>query len=219
MSDAAAALSRWEHAYQRFETPEEEVRKFTARLRSIGADRWDKSWSVVEVCSGRGNGLAAWRRIGFRRVYGVDLSPTLVSVCQPSGCCAVGDVRQLPVSPGSVDVVAVQGGLHHLSGLPDLERALEQMRTIVRPGGRIVVVEPWNTPFLKLVHWVTRRRLARRMSPKVDALAAMIEEERTTYEAWLSAPKPILGILKRGIVPLVLRHRWGKLVLVGERRA
>jgi ubiquinone/menaquinone biosynthesis C-methylase UbiE len=213
---AAATPTRWEQAYQRFETPEEEIHKFTARLRDVGAHEWDRSSSVVEVCSGRGNGLAAWRRLGFDRVYGVDLSLALVATGRPAGCCALGDARMLPVLTSSVDVVVIQGGLHHLDGFADIERALDEMSRILRPGGRVVIVEPWNTPFLMFVHWVTRRRLARAFAPKIDALATMIEEERATYEAWLSAPVPILAALRSRFVPILMRRRRGKLVLLGR---
>jgi len=49
----------WEKAYQRFETPGQEQRKFRSRLRSLGVHRWSRTSSVLEICSGRGNGLIA----------------------------------------------------------------------------------------------------------------------------------------------------------------
>ena len=38
----STAPNRWERAYQAFQTPEQELNKFVERLRSIGADRWDR---------------------------------------------------------------------------------------------------------------------------------------------------------------------------------
>src|SRR5829696_1545675 len=72
------APTRWERAYQVFETPEQELRKFRSRLRAIGAHKWDRRARILEVCSGRGTGLRAWRDLGFRNVVGVDYSPALV---------------------------------------------------------------------------------------------------------------------------------------------
>jgi hypothetical protein len=68
-------LNRWERAYQAFETPEEEIRKFTGRLRLVGVHQWNRSARVVEICCGRGNGLRAWHALGFPHTLGVDLSP------------------------------------------------------------------------------------------------------------------------------------------------
>src|SRR5271166_6151917 len=38
----------WEEAYQRFETPEEECRKFLRRLKRLGADDWPRDAAIVE---------------------------------------------------------------------------------------------------------------------------------------------------------------------------
>jgi len=77
--------------------------------------------------------------------------------------------------------------LHHLPALPeDLEKTFSEMQRVLRKGGRVVFVEPWLTPFLRFVHAVSENRLARRLSNKMDALAAMIQFERRTYEQWLT---------------------------------
>ena len=41
-------LSAWEQAYTQFETPEEEIAKFTARLVTLGARAWPRQAQVVE---------------------------------------------------------------------------------------------------------------------------------------------------------------------------
>jgi ubiquinone/menaquinone biosynthesis C-methylase UbiE len=61
--------------------------------------------------------------------------------------------------------------LHHLKTLPDdLEQTLSEAARVLRDDGRFVAVEPWLTPFLTFVHWVCRRRVARCLVPKIDAL-------------------------------------------------
>ena len=116
----AAGSDPWEAAYLRFETPEQEIQKFERRLRQIGAERWSKDARILELCSGRGNGLVALERLGFTHVTGVDLSPRLVLLS--SGTCFVGDCRTLAVREASHDVAIVQGDCNHLPSLPeDLE--------------------------------------------------------------------------------------------------
>lgn len=207
--------TRWELAYQAFETPEEEVRKFVGRLRGIGADAWDRRSRIVEICSGRGSGLRAWHSLGFRDVIGVDLSPALVAAHTGPGLCVLGDARALPLGSDSRDVAIVQGGLHHLATFDDVALSLAEMRRVVVPDGRVVVIEPWLTPFLRAVHLLTERQLLRRLSSKVDAFATMTEEESETYFRWLNAPDELLDVVRRHVSPTTLRRRWGKLTVVG----
>jgi ubiquinone/menaquinone biosynthesis C-methylase UbiE len=214
--ESAPAATRWERAYQAFETPDEELAKFLGRLRELGADRWDRQSRVLEVCSGRGAGLRAWSAIGFRDVIGVDYSHALVAGHRGPGRCVLGDVRAIPLDSGSRDIVAVQGGLHHLFSFVDVDRALGEMCRILTPGGRIIIIEPWLTPFLSVVHAVSERPLARRFWQKLEAFNTMREEERETYERWLNAPDEILAIIRRHVVPQLLRRRWGKLIVSGS---
>jgi SAM-dependent methyltransferase len=209
----------WEEAYQRLETPAEERRKFIRRLRRLGVQHWNRDAKVIEVCSGRGNGILAWRQLGFPHVIGVDLSPALIdrSACRRQGI--VGDARQLPVATASHDLVIVQGGLHHLPSMDDVHLALAEMHRVLKPDGRAIIIEPWMTPFLRGVHLVAECRALRRIWNRLDAFAAMTEEERPTYEAWLGRPHTILEAVSARFDPLVLRRRFGKLVFMGRPRA
>src|SRR4051812_8770692 len=48
-SSQECCSNRWEEAYERFETPEEEIAKFKERLLKVGARNWDKTLRVVEL--------------------------------------------------------------------------------------------------------------------------------------------------------------------------
>jgi ubiquinone/menaquinone biosynthesis C-methylase UbiE len=210
-------LDAWERAYRDFETPAEEIRKFERRLCALGVDRLDKSSRILEICCGRGNALIAWRRLGFARAIGVDLSHALLRLSTSGAPRIVGDVRAMPVASASQDIVAVHGGLHHLPSLADLDATLAEVRRVIRPDGRIVIVEPWRTPFLSAVHALSRQRPIRRLSKKMDAFERMYEIEHPTYDAWLRQPDAILAILRRHVEPIVLRRRLGKIMVLARR--
>jgi len=213
------AADPWEAAYLRFETPEEEIAKFTERLQRLGANGWPREWRLVELFCGRGNGLHALAGLGFRNLEGVDLSPRLIAQYTGEAKCYVGDCRELPFGKGSKDAAIVQGGLHHLPVLPDdLERVFAELQRVVQPQGRVVFVEPWLTPFLRLVHALSETRVARRTSAKVDALAIMIENERQTYENWLSRPQEISALAHKHFHVEHESFAWGKWNFVGRPR-
>jgi len=213
------ASDPWEVAYLRFETPEEEERKFIRRLVAAGARGWDRDAMILDLFCGRGGGARALHRLGFRHVVGLDLSPRLLSARTDRSDCMVADCRVLPVATQSADIVVVQGGLHHLPTIPqDLSTVLTEIARALRPGGIFVAVEPWSTPFLAFVHAVCRIPLARRAMPKLDALSTMIEHERRTYEAWLGSGVTILRELDRRFHRRQARTRLGKLHYVGTAR-
>jgi len=209
----------WEEAYVRFETAEEEIRKFVSRLRSFGADQWDTNLSMVELFCGRGGGLDAWQRLGFSNLEGVDISASLLHRYGGKAQLYLGDCRCLQLPDASRDIICVQGGLHHLPVLPaDLISTVSEVARVLRPGGRFIVVEPWSTPFLTIVHAMIRQRVLRRIWGKLDALACMIEREHETYFNWLSRPAEILKVLEQPFQTVTKRAAWGKLCWLGRKR-
>lgn len=212
-------IGPWESAYLRFESPAEEIAKFLGRLQRLGAGDWPRDAEVVELFCGRGNGLHALERMGFRHIEGVDLSPRLLAKYHGPAKTIVADCRSLPFADRSKDVLIVQGGLHHLLILPDdLEKAFSEMRRVLREDGRVMLVEPWRTPFLRLAHLVSDNALMRKLSNKLDALATMTEHERPTYENWLGRPQEISALARKYFMPKHESFSWGKWNFVGKPR-
>jgi len=209
----------WEAAYLRFETPEQEIQKFIGRLKRLGAEKWPRDAEIVELFCGRGNGLIALQRLGFTRIEGVDLSPRLIAQFKGAAKCTVADCRKLPFADRSKDVLIVQGGLHHLPVLPDdLEQTFSEMQRVLRKDGRVMFVEPWRTPFLTFVHFVSEIALVRRLSNKMDAFATMTEHEIRTYEQWLGQSETIRKIARAHFLPVHESFAWGKWNFVGTPR-
>lgn len=210
----------WEAAYERFETPAQEVRKFERRLVAVGARHWPKDTAIVEIFCGRGNGMRALEALGFGNVIGVDLSLRLLRRYDGGAALQCADCRRLPLANTARDLAIVHGGLHHLPELPgDLERTLAEVHRVLRPGGRLIAVEPWRTPFLDLVHFVSELPPVRRAWGRMDAFATMTDYERVTYEAWLGMPERLLAVFDRFFEREQVKIDFGKLRYVGRRRA
>jgi len=209
----------WEAAYLRFETPEQEIQKFIARLNRLGASQWPREAEIVELFCGRGNGLIALQRLGFTDLEGVDLSPRLLAQFKGSAKCTVADCRQLPFADRSKDVLIVQGGLHHLPALPDdLDQTFSEMQRVLGKEGRVMFVEPWRTPFLTFVHFISELPPVRKISSKMDAFATMTHYERRTYEQWLGQPELIKKTARAHFVSEHEHFAWGKWNFVGTPR-
>lgn len=210
----------WEAAYRRFESPAEEIAKFLARLRWFGAEAWYRDLEIVELFCGRGNALVAWQQLGFERLKGVDLSASLLAEYSGPAQCYVADCRELPFADNTQDVLAVHGGLHHLPELEsDLARALDEARRVLRPGGRLLVVEPWNTPFLQCVHAASANPLLRMISHRLDSFEQLYIHEQATYDRWRNQPQLIMELLDRRFEREQSAERWGKLYYLGRKAA
>jgi len=200
-----------------FETPEQEIRKFTERLRRLGVNEWPREAKVVELSAGAATDCTLWNAW----VSGISkrgLVPTIAGGIHGRSALHRGRLPRPALCESEQRCRHCQGGLHHLPLLPDdLERVFAELKRVLRPSGHVVFVEPWLTPFLHFVHVVSGNLLARRLSTKLDALATMIENERQTYENWLGRPQEISQLANRYFQPEHESFTWGKWNFVGRR--
>lgn len=152
MSSDAGARQYWDAAADHFDDePDHGLRDpavrsaWVARLRSwLPATPSD----VLDIGCGTGS-LARLAADDGHRVTAVDRSERMVALTRAklSGTDAravVGDANHPPVGGGSFDVVLVR---HVLWALPDPGAVLRRWVDLLRPGGRLVLVEGrWGTP-------------------------------------------------------------------------
>lgn len=154
--------------------------------------------------------------MGFTHLEGVDLSLGLLEQYRGSARLYVGDCTSLKFADAEKDYVVIQGGLHHLPRVPeDVELCLREVARILKPGGKLLVVEPWWTPFLRTVTFIHQRPLARKLYPRLDALAVMVEREAETYFNWLGKGPAVRQLFERYFDADHFSTKWGKLMFVG----
>lgn len=93
---------------------------------------------VLEVGPGRGELAERIAREVGAEVVAVDQSARMVELTRARGVEAiVGDVQALPFPDGAFDCAVAAWMLYHV---PDLDRALRELRRVLRPAGRLVAV-------------------------------------------------------------------------------
>jgi SAM-dependent methyltransferase len=99
---------------------------------------------VADLACGTGSLTALAAGLGHR-VVAVDLAANMVERARAKTAehagqvtVTVGDVSDPPFGPGSVDVVMAR---HILWTLPDPQAALARWRSMLRPGGRLLLIE------------------------------------------------------------------------------
>lgn len=219
MTEHGENTASWEDAYLRFRTPEQEDHQFRSSLTAAGADGWSREGVILELFCGRGGALRSLCAMGFRNVEGVDLSKELLKEYSGPATVYESDCRELPFGDNEKDVVIARDGLHHLPEFPrDLDRTFTEIRRVLKPGGRIAVWEPWPTPYLHLLHAVSRIVPLRKCWPRLDAFATMVEIERPVYYQWLSHPAEILDMLRSRFEEESCTIGKGQLVFIGRKK-
>jgi demethylmenaquinone methyltransferase / 2-methoxy-6-polyprenyl-1,4-benzoquinol methylase len=120
------------------------------RLMTAGLDqRWRRHTAqavvqpgnrVLDACCGTGDlALAAEREGGV--VTGLDFAPRMLDRARRKSSSVEwveGDVLALPFADGAFDAVTVGFGVRNV---PDLDRALSELGRVLRPGGRLAILE------------------------------------------------------------------------------
>ncbi len=60
-----------------------------------------------------------------------------------------GDSERLPFASGSFDIVTCANSFHHY---PRQDRAVAEMRRVLRPGGRLMIIDGYRDGAMGLVH-------------------------------------------------------------------
>jgi ubiquinone/menaquinone biosynthesis C-methylase UbiE len=117
-------------------------------------------------------------RVGSQgHVIGLDINPAVISVARAAAEreglsieWQTGPAEQLPFPDGAFDLILCQFGLMFFT---DRHQALQEMRRVLAPGGRIVV-SVWQGldqhPFYQILDEVTRRQLGKSSVQAVFAL-------------------------------------------------
>ncbi len=119
-------------------------RRTAVRLSAAGRDS-----DVVDVACGTGDLTEAFVAAGVRSVLGIDYTPAMLDIAReksarrqrisgPAPTYREGDATALDLPDGSADVVSIAFGLRNVS---DPARAIREFRRILRPRGRLVVLE------------------------------------------------------------------------------
>jgi demethylmenaquinone methyltransferase / 2-methoxy-6-polyprenyl-1,4-benzoquinol methylase len=97
--------------------------------------------TVLDACCGTGDLARDAQRAGASRVVGLDFSERMLERARrkvPTAELVRGDILALPFADGEFDAAVVGFGVRNVESL---ERALAELRRVLRPGGRLAILE------------------------------------------------------------------------------
>lgn len=167
------------------------------RIISLGTDiKWRKRIvsylmeksprNILDIATGTGDLAIALVGTRAEKIVGLDLSPGMLEVGKAKVAkkglehtieMVLGDSEDLPFGEDSFDAVTVAFGVRNFE---DLDRGLQQIYRVLRPGGQLVILEtsvPTRTPFKQGYHLYTKYLL--------PLMGKIFSKDRSAY-AYLS---------------------------------
>lgn len=165
------------------------------RVLSLGIDRYwrtravrlladEQPARVLDVATGTADlAIKAERMLHPREVVGIDLSAEMLQYgrkkldrlgLSPRISLVQGDAEDLPFPDDAFDAALVAFGVRNFE---DLEAGLRDIQRVLRPGGRLVVLEfsrPRTFPIKQLYAWYSRHVLPR--------IGGALSPEQSAYE-------------------------------------
>jgi len=158
---------------------------------------------VVDVACGTGDSALAFAAGGARRVIAVDFTWEMLPLAgakargQASNVRFVaGDAMRLPLADACADVASIAFGIRNLA---DPAGAMREFHRILRPGGRLVILE-FSLPTNRILRWLYNLYF-RRVLPLT---ATLISGDRTGAYRYL--PESVNTFIGREQMALMMRE-------------
>ena len=150
--------------------------KLPSKLSKLGVLDLPRDARILDTCCGKGEALRVLRRAGFTRLTGADGQRHTEWTRIPSAQFATCDVRSLPFPDGHFDAITNLHALHHLGDGRGVADFVEECLRVLRPGGRLFVLDFPGSPQIRLLFWAMRHRLGL-ITPGLRNFAEIVDEE------------------------------------------
>lgn len=135
--------------------------------------------TIADIGSASGVSAALFAARGAK-VLGIEIAPELVAQAKELWHdyaeridFTVGDAEHLDLPDASLDAVFFGGVLHHI---PQLDSVYAEASRVLKPGGKLVAIEPNRLDFLELIEWGVAD-LRGKLTPNEYPISPMVMKE------------------------------------------
>jgi ubiquinone/menaquinone biosynthesis C-methylase UbiE len=205
-----AELERARRLWDRYSAHYDRRIERTERMLFPGGREWacgQAVGDVLEVAVGTGRNLPCYAGSAVRTLTGIDLSPGMLAVARDraralglNADLRTGNAEALEFGDAAFDTVVCTISL---CNIPDYRAAIGEMYRVLRPGGRLVLLDHvasdrrWVRAAQRLLELVTRRmngdHQTRRPLPLAEAQGFVVSHSQRSRVGWverLVAVKP-----------------------------
>ncbi|MBX2798821.1 MAG: class I SAM-dependent methyltransferase [Myxococcales bacterium] len=178
----------------------------------------DRQAPLIDVGCGTGPFLTWFHNDGYDNLHGIEPDPAAV---EKIPAVLQADVRvcgaeQIDFPDEHFDVVFIYCVLHHLVGLEAYRQACREVERILKPGGRVFIIEPGR---YRLFLWLERTaQVLQYVSKTMRAWWRTMEEERPEQHFFMKNHDVIRQtLLDLGLSPVVDRYVFYNWVFTAEK--
>ena len=185
----------WKKAYRDPKLIARRLRKHRKKLEQLGVLAWPRQSRVLDLCCGTGEVLRILHAEGFGNLSGIDV--TLDPALQEESWVQLksGEARALPYPDGSFDAVICLHSLHHLGGVEGIRAALSEAWRLLAPGGRLALIDHYDSPQLRLAFWSCRRSWLAWPTSGLRSFRSQLNEEWPYLSEYLDAWPRVRGAI------------------------
>lgn len=177
----------------------------------------DKNKIILDLGCGSGPFLKHFHNLGYRNLYGLEPDRCLLSMI-PKSIARVteGYSENMEYADNAFDVIFIYGVLHHLKGLDNYNRTMDEIHRVLKPGGLVFIMEPGRRTIFKLLEGVTS--ILGRLSKTFRLLSDVIEEEKNDLYFFIEHHSVIRERLReKGFAFLVNKYYLYSWIFTGKK--
>ncbi|HLH24002.1 MAG TPA: methyltransferase domain-containing protein [Chloroflexota bacterium] len=158
--------------------------KLPRKLAKLGVLDLPRGARVLDACCGKGEALALLRRHGYQNLIGVDGHEHADWSRVPGARFVASEAQHLPFADGEFDAVLILHALHHLRDPQGVQAFLDECSRVLKPGGRLFILDFPGSPLIRLLFWLLRTRVGA-VTPGLRNFARILDEEWSYLAGYL----------------------------------